>query len=170
MKADIILIAAKSRNNVIGSNGKMPWHIPNDLKFFKEMTMGYPLIMGRKTRESFGSKPLPNRPHLVISRDKDYQAEGSMVFDSIEEAKIYASQLLEHHPHPKIYIIGGGDIYKQTLKDADYLYITQIDADYEGDTYFPDFTPDDYKKDILGEYSHHTPPYRFIKYYNLKKK
>lgn len=126
----IALIAAVAKNNVIGKNNSLPWHIPEDFAFFKKMTIGKTILMGRRTFESLG-KPLPNRKHLVITRQSDYQVpEGVEVYHTIDAA-------LAAHQDEDIMVIGGGDIYRQVMDQADTLYITHIDAVYEGDTTFP---------------------------------
>ena len=129
----ISLIVAKSENNVIGNKGRIPWHIPNDLKRFKELTTNNIVIMGRKTFESLPEKyrPLPNRINIILSKDKSYKPKCCMVFDNIKKALKKAGNDKE------IFIIGGGEIYKEGLKYANKVYITEVDGDFEGDTYFP---------------------------------
>ncbi|NPA71797.1 MAG: type 3 dihydrofolate reductase [Gammaproteobacteria bacterium] len=129
----IAMIAAMSKDRVIGLDNDMPWHLPDDLKFFKAKTTGKPVIMGRKTFESIGSRPLPNRPNVVISRNKALVIEGVQVFNSIEDA-LDAFQTAE-----EVIIMGGGQLYKQMLPKADRLYLTLIDVTLEGDTLFPDW-------------------------------
>lgn len=126
----ISLIVAHDENRVIGFENKMPWHLPGDLKYFKEQTMGKPVIMGRKTFESIG-KPLPGRRNIVISRNLAYQHEGIEVVTSLEEA------LSLVHGVPEVMIIGGEQIFRMALPLADRLYITKIEHSFEGDTYFP---------------------------------
>lgn len=126
----ISLIVAHDENRVIGFENKMPWHLPGDLKYFKEQTMGKPVIMGRKTFESIG-KPLPGRRNIVISRNPAYQHEGIEVVTSLEEA------LSLVHGVPEVMIIGGEQIFRMALPLADRLYITKIEHSFEGDTYFP---------------------------------
>ncbi|MCF6254626.1 MAG: type 3 dihydrofolate reductase [Thiomicrorhabdus sp.] len=129
----ISMIAAMANDRVIGLNGDMPWHLPDDLKFFKANTTGKPVIMGRKTFESIGSRPLPNRPNIVISRNTSLTIPNVEVFSSIEQAlKKYATE-------PEVIIMGGGELYRQMLPKADRLYLTLIDAKIEGDTFFPDW-------------------------------
>jgi len=129
----ISLIAALADNRVIGKDGKMPWHLPEDLKHFKATTMGKPMIMGRKTWESFGGKPLPGRDHIVITRNPSYEAEGATVVPSLDEALSLVEDKEE------IMIIGGGEIYTQALPLADRLYLTEIHITPGGDTEFPSF-------------------------------
>ena len=128
----INLIVAKASNNVIGAKNDLIWHLPNDLKHFKNLTSGHPIIMGRKTFESLG-RPLPNRTNIVVTRDKDWQAENIQKEFSLEKAIESAKKINED-----IYIIGGGNIYKQAMEFADVLYITEVHHEFEGDTYFPE--------------------------------
>ncbi|MBN2866557.1 MAG: type 3 dihydrofolate reductase [Thiotrichales bacterium] len=129
----IALIAAMAKNNVIGKDNDMPWHLPDDLKFFKSKTVGKPVIMGRKTFESIGSRPLPNRPNFVISRNPDLVCAGATVFASVDEALASLPETEE------VIIMGGGQLYEQMLPRADRLYVTMIDAEIEGDTFFPNW-------------------------------
>lgn len=130
----VSLIAAISENRVIGRDNSMPWHLPEDLRFFKQQTLGKPVIMGRKTFQSIG-KPLPQRPNLVVTRSCDWTADGVEVFGSLEDALEAARQL-----EPSEIIIGGGaDIYKLALPYADKMYLTYIHKTIEGDTFFPEF-------------------------------
>ena len=126
----ISIIVAKSRNNVIGSEGNLPWHIPEDLKKFKSITMGKPMIMGRSTFESIG-KALPGRKNIVMTRDKGYQAYGISVAHSLEEALILCEQARE------IMIIGGGEIYKLFFGIVNRLYLTNVEKHIDGDVFFP---------------------------------
>ncbi|SFM93146.1 dihydrofolate reductase [Algoriella xinjiangensis] len=128
----INVIVAKASNNVIGAKNDLIWHLPNDLKHFKNLTSGHPIIMGRKTFESLG-RPLPNRTNIVVTRDKDWQAENIEKEFSLEKAIESAKKINED-----IYIIGGGNIYKQAMEFADVLYITEVHHEFEGDTYFPE--------------------------------
>ena len=130
----IAMIAAMAKNLTIGSDNDMPWHLPDDLKFFKEKTTGKPVIMGRKTFESIGSKPLPNRPNYVVSRQTNFVANGAVVCTSVEQALTAIGTEVE-----EVIIMGGGQLYNMMLDQADRLYLTLIDADIEGDTHFPDW-------------------------------
>ena len=129
----VSIIVAKSKNNVIGSNGSIPWSVPKDLKYFKELTEGNTVIMGRKTYESLpeNKKPLPNRINIVITRDSNIKANGCIIVNSLEEA------LLKADNKNDTFIIGGGEIYKQALNFVDKIYITEINEEFVGDTYFP---------------------------------
>lgn len=131
---NISLIAAMDRNLVIGADNEMPWHLPDDLKFFKANTLNKPVIMGRKTFESIGSKALPKRRNLVISRRENYVAPGAEVFGSLEAAVKSCSDADE------IIIMGGGELYRQMLPYANKLYVTLVDADVAGDTHFPQWS------------------------------
>ena len=122
-----------ANNRVIGINNQLPWKLPADMKWFRQNTLGKPIIMGRKTFESFGGKPLPDRKNIIVTQDKNYHAEQAIVSNSIEEA------LREVNDSEEVMIIGGMSLYKQTLPIADRLYMTVIDADIDGDAWFPDF-------------------------------
>ncbi|MCF5899156.1 type 3 dihydrofolate reductase [Aeromonas veronii] len=130
----ISMIAAMAHDRVIGKDNQMPWHLPADLAHFKRVTLGKPVLMGRKTFESIG-RPLPGRRNLVISRNPDYQAEGIEVVGSIEAALA----LLAGSSVEELMVIGGGHLYAEMLPSADCLYLTQIDLAVEGDTRFPAF-------------------------------
>ncbi|MGI9527693.1 MAG: dihydrofolate reductase [Weeksellaceae bacterium] len=129
----IHIIAAVSENNVIGRDNQLLWHIPKDLKRFKKLTLGHPIIMGRKTYESFGSKPLPQRPHIIISSSEHTNKDQVTWVKSLEKAIEKGKELDD-----TIYIIGGGTIYEQAIEMVDQLDITRIHAEFEGDTYFPE--------------------------------
>lgn len=130
----IAMIAAMTKNRTIGFDNDMPWHLPDDLKFFKAKTTGKPVIMGRKTFESIGSRPLPNRPNYVISRQADFDANGATLLPSVEAALETIGESVE-----EVIIMGGGQLYKMMLPQADTLYLTMIDAEIDGDTHFPDW-------------------------------
>ena len=127
----ITLIVAMGKNREIGKENQLLWHLPKDLKRFKELTSGYPIIMGRKTYESIG-KPLPNRTNIVISRKNDWFEEGILIVGSIKEAVKFAKKIDE-----EVFIIGGGNIYEQTIDLADKLEVTLVDAELGADTFFP---------------------------------
>lgn len=125
------IIVAIAQNRTIGHNNALLWHIKEDMRFFRTTTSGHPVIMGRKTFESLGCKPLPKRTNIVISRsEREY--EGALLAHSLEEAVRMAGDDSE------IFIIGGAQIYKEALSIADRLYITRVERDYEGDTSFPE--------------------------------
>lgn len=128
----ICLIAAVAANGVIGAGGGLPWHLPEDLKRFKAMTLGHPVIMGRRTWESLG-KPLPGRRNIVVTRRAGYVAEGASVAGSLGEALALCA------PAQIVFVIGGGELYRAALPSADVLALTEIHRDYEGDARFPEF-------------------------------
>ncbi|SDJ95050.1 dihydrofolate reductase [Catalinimonas alkaloidigena] len=133
------IIAAVADNGVIGKDNDLPWHLPDDLRFFKRTTLGHYCLMGRKVFESFGGKALPRRPNVVITRNPYYQAPGAVVVHSLKEALALARHFA---PEEEVFVLGGGEIYVQSLDLVDKLYLTHIHADIEGDTYFPDWQPD----------------------------
>jgi dihydrofolate reductase len=130
----ISLIAAAAENNAIGKANAMLWHLPEDLKFFKNTTWGMPVIMGRKTFEAVG-KPLPGRTNIVITKNKEWSHAGTVVTDSIADA----IHLAKATNAKEIFITGGAEIYKQTINMADKIYLTRIHTDIEGDAFFPEF-------------------------------
>lgn len=135
----ISLIVAMASNRAIGLNNEMPWHLSADLKKFKKITMGSPILMGRKTFESIG-RPLPGRQNIIISRNKDYQQPGCLVFKSIEEAIASCQQ------QDEIFIIGGATFYQAALPLADKLYLTEINKSFTADTFFPVIDRNDWKE------------------------
>ena len=128
----ITLVAAMASNRAIGLDGRMPWHLPRELKHFKQTTMGKPIAMGRKTWESIG-RALPGRQNIVVTRNRDFAAPGCDVAGSLEES-------IEIANGAEVMIIGGGTIYSHFLPHCDRLYLTEIDLSVEGDTRFPDYT------------------------------
>ena len=137
------LIVATAHDNVIGRNNELPWHLPQDLKYFKAVTLGKPIIMGRKTFESIG-KPLPGRTNIVVTRQKDWNFSGVLVAKSIEDA-IEIGQAFRGEQNSiteEMMVIGGAEIYRSALPIADRVYITKIDAKIDGgDAHFPDLSP-----------------------------
>jgi dihydrofolate reductase len=129
----ISFIVAMDELKAIGKNNNLPWHLPEDLKFFKKVTMGHPIAMGRKTHESIG-RPLPGRENIIITRNPDFQSEGCTVFHSVADFVAYCRQSEE-----EVFVIGGAEIFKETFEFADRLYITNILHKFEGDTFFPKF-------------------------------
>jgi len=149
---DINIIVAYSKTGAIGKDNKLLWKLRDDMRFFKEVTSNHTVIMGRKTYESIG-KALPNRTNIIITKQTDYVAPGCIVSNSLENAirKVYSNQ--------KVFIIGGGEIYKQAINLANRIYATQVDCDILGDTYFEPLTEDwrwkdmsKFKKDEYNEY------------------
>lgn len=134
----ISLIVAMGKNNEIGLNNEMPWHLPNDLRYFKEKTTGHVIVMGRKTYESIG-KPLPNRKSIVLTRqDIELPTEVEIIRD-ISEIQQIAQQ------HEQVFIIGGAEVYRQTITIADELFVTQINESFEADTFFPDINKSEWE-------------------------
>lgn len=132
------LIVATADNNIIGKDNTMPWHLPADLAYFKKVTLGKPIIMGRKTYESIG-RPLPGRRNIVISRDENYVANGIDTVTSVEQALALVDGSDGSDAVEEIMVIGGGAIYKHCLPNADRLYVTHIKAAIDGDTQFPNY-------------------------------
>jgi dihydrofolate reductase len=133
------IIAALSRNRVIGKDNQLPWRLPADLKHFKSVTLGKPVIMGRKTFESIG-RPLPGRDNIVVTRDPKFHADGIAVAHSLDDA------LAQVHDVPEIMLIGGAQLYAESLARAQRLYLTLIHADVDGDAHFPDYDPADWRE------------------------
>ena len=135
----ICLIAAMAANRVIGRNNALPWHLPADLKRFRALTMGHPVVMGRKTHESIG-QPLPGRHNLVITRNRRYSAPGCEVVHSMDAA------IAACRGAPEIFIIGGAELYRESLPRAQCLEFTEIHAEFEGDATFPEFFRDEWRE------------------------
>lgn len=129
------IIAAIGENRELGKDGNLLWHLPKDLQYFKKATKNHPVIMGRKTFESLG-KPLPGRTNIVLTRKEDYQPEGVKVFNNLDDALAYAKKIEED----EIFIIGGAQVYKQTMDIADMLYLTIVKGTFDADSYFPDYS------------------------------
>ncbi|SER11879.1 dihydrofolate reductase [Gracilibacillus ureilyticus] len=129
----ISLLFAMDRNRVIGKDNDLPWHLPNDLKFFKELTTNQSIIMGRKTLESMNG-PLPNRENIVLTRDKHYDQENCMIIHSISELQV----MNDKQSDKEWFVIGGENIFRQVLPIADRIYMTFIDESFDGDTFFPE--------------------------------
>lgn len=133
----ISLVVAMDENRLIGARNRLPWRLPADLRHFKRVTMGHPIVMGRRTWESIG-RALPGRTNIVMTRRSDYHAEGAVVVDSLDAAKAAAGECDE------LMIIGGARLYEQVLPEADRIYLTEIHAAFEGDTYFPELPHDEW--------------------------
>lgn len=129
----ISLVVAAAENNVIGKDNRLLWHLPNDMKFFKNTTWGMPVIMGRKTFESLG-KPLAGRTNIVMTRDKGWSAQGATVTSNMEEAMQVAAET----DAKEVFVIGGGEIFKEVLPQANRVYLTRVHTSIEGDTFFPE--------------------------------
>lgn len=135
----LILIAAAAENNALGKDNDLLWHLPNDFKHFKTLTSGHFIVMGRKTFESF-PKPLPNRTHVIITRQENYTVpEGCLVVNSLEKAVEICPK------NENVYIIGGGEIYKQAIEIADKIELTQVHTKLEADTFFPEIDIEKWK-------------------------
>jgi dihydrofolate reductase len=133
----VVLVAAVAENGVIGRDNKLPWRIKSDLQYFKSLTVGRPVVMGRKTYDSIG-KPLPDRTNIVITRDKDFSAPGIVVAHDVDEALALAREDAKKRNADSIAVIGGTEIFRQTLPHADKLALTIVHAKPDGDTYWPD--------------------------------
>lgn len=134
----LALIVAMSRNRVIGRDNDLPWHLPEDLRHFRQLTMGKPLVMGRRTWQSIG-RPLPGRPSLVVSREPTFAAEGADVFTSLDAALERAGVLAARAGVDEVMVIGGAQIYAEALPRVARLYVTEVHAEVPGDTWFPAF-------------------------------
>lgn len=157
MTPSLSLIAALARNRVIGRDHRLPWHLPADLRFFKQMTLGKPLLMGRRTWESIG-RPLPGRRMIVLSNDPGYSAPGCSVVHSMDAALSEAGAVAE------VMVIGGALLYAQTLPLADRMYLTQVEADVAGDVRFPEWDSLDWRLDWEEKHpadAEHAWPYCF---------
>jgi len=163
------LIVAVSRNGVIGIDNQLPWHLPEDLKYFKSVTMGKPIIMGRKTYDSIG-RPLPGRTNIVITRDSSWQAEGVEVAQTLAQAMTLGRLACANAGADEAMVIGGEQIYRMTLPAADRLYLTEVQAEVEGDAFFPEFDAKEWQQvsEQLPEITD-THPYRYLVLERIKK-
>ena len=157
----ISLIAAIGKNNVIGVDNKLPWKLSADLKRFRQITSGKPVIMGRKTFESIG-KPLPNRINIILTRDENYKAQGCVVVHSAEEALDAAKD------NEEIMIIGGEQIFKEFLPVSNKMYITFIDKEFEGDSYFPEYNKNEWKETFREDHNEGGLKYSFVDFERIK--
>ena len=155
------MIVATAQNRVIGRDNALPWYLPNDLKYFKQTTLGKPVIMGRKTYESIG-KPLPGRTNIVITRQTDYLPEGVKVVHSVAEARDLAESVCLIDGQEEAMIMGGAEIYTLALPDADRLYLTEVHADVDGDAYFPEYDKTEWQEISREDFSAEGPnPYNY---------
>ncbi len=146
-KHPVAIFVAVAQNGVIGRNGDMPWKLSTDLKRFKAMTMGKPMVMGRKTLDSFGGRTLPGRPHIVVTRNAALEAAGAETVSSLAQGLERAAHLADQSGADEIAIIGGGQIYSQAIALADILYVTHVEAEIaDGDTFFPAIDPAVFEK------------------------
>jgi dihydrofolate reductase len=162
----IALIAAISQNRVLGKNNQLVWHLPKDMRFFKTKTMGYPVVMGRKTFESFGSA-LPGRTNIIITRNPGYRAEEAITVTSLEAALAEAAR----YNSDTIFIAGGAEIYRQALPVADTMYLTHILAEVEGDAFFPEFSETEWQmvaKESVPADEKHAYPFDFVTWKRIK--
>ncbi len=148
MTASIAMIAAVARNGVIGNDQTIPWRIPSDFAFFKRTTMGKPMVMGRKQFETVG-KPLPGRTNIIVTADRDFRAEGTVVVQGLDDALRVAGEIASRDGVDEIMIIGGGTIYEQLMPRADRLYISHVDLAPEGNVHFPAIDPAEW--DVVAE-------------------
>jgi len=158
------MIVAAAQNGVIGRNNKLPWDLPNDLKYFRAVTMGKPIVMGRKTWESIG-RPLPGRTNIVVTRDANYVAEGAKVVASIESALDFAEAQAMIDGVDELMLIGGAQLYKEAESRADRIYLTEILADVHGDAYFQLTCESEWRRTVADEFepSGENPyGYRFV--------
>lgn len=146
----LCLIAALAQNRVIGRDNQLPWHLPADLKHFKALTLGKPIIMGRKTWDSLG-RPLPGRLNLVVSRQPGLRLDGAEVFASLEAAIARADQWARAQGVDELMLIGGAQLYSQALEQAERLYLTRVALNPEGDAWFPDFSEADWRRAAVDE-------------------
>ncbi len=161
----VTIIAAAAENNALGKNNDLVWHLPDDFKRFKRLTTGHYIIMGRKTFESF-PKLLPNRIHVVITRNKKYQPEGVIVVDSLQKAL----EIAKDDPQP--FIIGGGEIYKIALDYSDCIELTRVHESFEADTFFPDIDLEIWtiqKEEIHPKDERHKHAFTYLTYYKKKR-
>ncbi len=143
------------RNRVIGKDNSLPWKLPADMKRFKELTKGKPVIMGRATFESIGN-PLPNRTNIVLTREKNFKAEGCVVVHSVDDA------LKAAKGNEEIMVIGGANVYSQFIKISDRMYLTLIDEDFEGDAYFPEYDESEWKETFREEHEESNLRFAFV--------
>ncbi|MRI32551.1 dihydrofolate reductase [Endozoicomonas sp. OPT23] len=141
----IAMIAAVAENNAIGINNKMPWYLPGDLRYFKAVTMGKPIIMGRKTFDSL-RKPLPGRTNIVITRDKEWTHEGVKVVHTLADAISLAEDVALINGQGEVMVIGGAEIYRLALPQADRLYLTRVYQSFEGDAFFPELDDSEWQE------------------------
>lgn len=162
----LALVAAVARNGVIGNRGELPWQIQGELAYFRQITMGDAVIMGRKTWESLPNKPLAGRYNVIVSHQKDYMAEGAICCPSLNKALIFADEWSRTSQRQKISIIGGASLFSEALTFCRWLYLTEIDRDYDGDIYFPLWPRQQfnclYRKEGLSRLPN--PPHQFCLY------
>jgi dihydrofolate reductase len=152
------LVVAMARNRVIGRDNQLPWRLPDEIAYFKKVTMGRPIVMGRRTYESIG-KPLPGRLNIVVTHDRHYGAPGCTVVGSLDEAWRAAGDAQE------VCVIGGTSLFRETLPIADRIHLTEVDADVEGDTFFPEFDRSQWRETLVERHAvdeRHAYPFRIL--------
>ena len=155
----IALIAAMDQNRAIGYQGSIPWNLPEDLKFFRNMTRGHPVIMGRSTYESIG-KLLPKRENIILTRNPDYPVSGAETYASLEAAfETLKSKLKEDD---MVFVIGGGQIYEQALPYATHMYVTYIHQTFDGDAFFPSWNAKEWKETWREDHLDHVIPHSYV--------
>ncbi|MXS83894.1 dihydrofolate reductase [Nitrosomonas oligotropha] len=153
------ILVAMAKNRVIGRDNRLPWHLPADLKHFKFLTMGQAIVMGRKTYESIG-KPLPGRANIVITRQTDYQIPGAVVVNSLEDALLVCEETST--TDTENFIIGGEKLYRQTIKICQRMYITEIQSNFDGDVFFPEFDPNEWEEAQRDKHTEGNLEYHFV--------
>lgn len=161
MRPRIAFVVAMDRNRLIGAGDRLPWRLPDDMRFFREVTMGHPVLMGRKTYESIPARfrPLPGRTNIVLTSQRGYEAPGCIVVHTIEEALLLVDEAEE------LMVIGGAQVFRELLPIVDRLYLTDIDGAYEGDVYFPEFDRAAWREVAREEHpadDRHDSPFAFI--------
>lgn len=157
----LALIVAAAKNGVIGRDNSLPWHLPEDLKYFKRVTLGKPIIMGRKTYESIG-RPLPGRTNIVVTRQPHWRAEGVEVAGSLEQALAAAGRAAQESGVEEVMVIGGAQLYAQSLARADKIYLTEVQPEIEGDAVFPVLNPRDWRElSRKNQTTHGLAPYNY---------
>ncbi len=164
---NVAIIVAVDRDHGIGKDNDLMWHLPDDMKFFKETTKGHIVVMGRKNWDSIPSKfrPFSDRENIVLTRNRDFRAEGAIVYHSLQECLL----AYEKEEDRTIFIIGGGEIYKQALElgKVDEMYITRIDATFDADTFFPEFDENEWSVEVIGDHDideRHPHTFTFYRY------
>jgi len=158
-------IVAAAENNVIGTANTLPWDIPEDMEFFKEKTKGHALIMGRKTYESMG-RPLPNRLNVIVTRQKNFAAPGAVVVPTLNDAISYCKKQTSKYGD-EIFIIGGGEIYRQSMNMVDVIYLTRIHRNFKGDVTYPEVDPNQFEE--VERRERQTPvPFTFLTYFRRR--
>ncbi|MAX56192.1 MAG: dihydrofolate reductase [Alcanivoracaceae bacterium] len=166
MSIRLSMMVAKASNNVIGRDNKLPWYLPNDLKYFKQVTFGKPVIMGRKTWESLKG-PLPGRTNIVITRQPDYLADGAKVVATLDDAVAMAENVAFIEGQEEAVIMGGAEIYSLALPQAERLYLTEVHANVEGDTFFPEYDASEWQQIAREDFAAEGPnpyDYSFVVY------